>query len=271
MRTPITYYGGKQTLAPTILSMIPPHKIYCEPFFGGGAVFFAKPKSYLEVINDTNERLVTFYRQVINNFDELHNMVQTTLCAETEYIKAKAIYNRMVPATDLEVAWAFWIVTNFSYAGSPQGGWRWDNGNAGSHSGIYMRRRRNDFTKLLQERLSDVQISCRDALKVIKQRDTPNTFFYLDPPYPMADMKHYSGYTFQDLKKLLSLLQTIKGKFILSNYESDMLSDFINRNNWHLMKIKLPLKIANFTKARQKVEVLIFNYEPNEELSLWNH
>ena len=48
-RTPITYYGGKQQLVSTILPMIPSHRVYCEPYFGGGAVFFAKGKSYLEV------------------------------------------------------------------------------------------------------------------------------------------------------------------------------------------------------------------------------
>ena len=42
MKTPITYYGGKQRLCKQILSMMPPHKIYCEPYFGGGAVFFSK-------------------------------------------------------------------------------------------------------------------------------------------------------------------------------------------------------------------------------------
>lgn len=50
MRTPITYYGGKQMMAEQIINILPEHKIYCEPYFGGGAVFFAKPKSYLEVI-----------------------------------------------------------------------------------------------------------------------------------------------------------------------------------------------------------------------------
>lgn len=56
MHTPITYYGGKQMLVDTILPMIPTHKIYCEPYFGGGAIFFAKGKSYLEAINDINDR-----------------------------------------------------------------------------------------------------------------------------------------------------------------------------------------------------------------------
>ena len=45
MKTPITYYGGKQTLLKYLLPLIPQHRMYCEPFFGGGAVFFAKPKS----------------------------------------------------------------------------------------------------------------------------------------------------------------------------------------------------------------------------------
>lgn len=45
MKTPITYWGGKQNLAALILSIIPDHTTYCEPFFGGGAVFFGKRKA----------------------------------------------------------------------------------------------------------------------------------------------------------------------------------------------------------------------------------
>ncbi|MCA0229900.1 MAG: DNA adenine methylase [Bacteroidetes bacterium] len=62
MKTPITYYGGKQQMLSHILPKIPTHKIYVEPFFGGGAVFFAKPPSEAEIINDINHRLTTFYR-----------------------------------------------------------------------------------------------------------------------------------------------------------------------------------------------------------------
>ena len=61
MRTPITYYGGKQQLASTILGMMPPHRVYVEPYFGGGAVFFSKGKSYCEVVNDIDDRIITFY------------------------------------------------------------------------------------------------------------------------------------------------------------------------------------------------------------------
>ena len=70
-KTPLTYYGGKQRIASWIVDHIPEHRIYCEPFFGGGAVFFAKEPSYLEVINDLNDNLINFYLQMQKNFKEL--------------------------------------------------------------------------------------------------------------------------------------------------------------------------------------------------------
>lgn len=54
MKTPITYYGGKQTLLKYIIPLIPEHKIYTESFCGGAAVFFAKKPAEAEVINDIN-------------------------------------------------------------------------------------------------------------------------------------------------------------------------------------------------------------------------
>lgn len=171
IKTPITYYGGKQQMLPTILPMIPSHRIYCEPYFGGGAVFFGKGPSYLEAINDINENLITFYLQMQNNFEELFDKVQHSLCCESEWKRARRIWQGE-QATDLERAWAVWMLTNFSFSGSPDGGWKWCNGSAGSHTGRVMRHARENFTHALHDRLKDVQISCRDALLCIDQRDT---------------------------------------------------------------------------------------------------
>ncbi|MBQ8969223.1 MAG: DNA adenine methylase [Bacteroidaceae bacterium] len=261
VKTPITYYGGKQQLVPTILPMIPRHRIYCEPYFGGGAVFFAKPPSYLEAINDINENLVTFYLQLQNNFDALFDMVQHTLCCESEWKRARAIWQGQ-EATPLERAWAVWMLTNFSFSGSPDGGWKWCNGSAGSHSGRVMRHSRENFTEALHDRLKDVQISCRDALLCIEQRDTPDTFFYLDPPYPGCVQKHYRGFTFENLEELLTRLESIKGKFLLSNFMSDTLNEFIARNGWNVKAKTMAMKVANFKgHSRSKTEILVFNYD----------
>ena len=77
-KTPISYYGGKQSMLKHILPIIPTHKVYVEPFFGGGAVFWAKEQSEIEVINDYNGNVVNFYEQLKTNFKELKNLVDAT-------------------------------------------------------------------------------------------------------------------------------------------------------------------------------------------------
>ena len=64
MKTPVSCYGGKQKLATKICSLIPEHTLYSEPFIGGGAIFFAKEPSPVEVLNDTNKELMNFYKVV---------------------------------------------------------------------------------------------------------------------------------------------------------------------------------------------------------------
>ena len=91
MKTPITYYGGKQTMLKYILPLIPEHIIYTEPFCGGCAVFFAKEPSKYEVINDINSELVNFYRVMKSNFDELQLKVDATLHSREAQAHARHI------------------------------------------------------------------------------------------------------------------------------------------------------------------------------------
>jgi DNA adenine methylase len=272
MKTPITYYGGKQSLATIIVAMMPAHRIYCEPFFGGGAVFFHKEKSYLEAINDHNNILIDFFLSVQKSFPKLQALVNNTLHSETVYHYAKDIYNNRVTASRLERAWAFWLLTNGSFAGSIYGGWKWDNGTARSHVGIYMNNKRNNFSDVLRKRLETVQISCRDALKVIRERDSAETFFYIDPPYPGAEQQHYRNYTHQHLFNLLQLLASIKGKFILSNYWSQTLKYHIFRYGWKYKNIDLNLKVASLGNSlpKSRTEYLVYNYDLENTLFNFN-
>lgn len=266
MKTPITYYGGKQRMIGKILPMIPAHRIYCEPYFGGGAIFFAKGKSYLEVINDINDRLITFYEVCQNEkmFAKLMELVRQTLHSERYY---KTAYQWWLNpdrcyGNKVELAWAVWIVTNMSFTGSPFGGWKWDNGTSGSHSGIVMEHCRLAFTPALHERLKNVQISSRDASLVIQQRDSEETFFFLDPPYPGCEQKHYSGFTFDHLQQLLDLLMVIKGKFILCNFQSKMLDEYIKKAGWFVKVFDMSCNVGNKRKkGTRKQEVLVYNYQ----------
>lgn len=269
MRTPITYYGSKQRMAPLIISMIPKHRIYCEPFFGGGAVFFQKKKAGLEVINDMNEDLISFYLCAQNRFEELDQLIQNSLCSESMYLYAKDIYNDRTPSDEISKAWAVWMITNGSYSGSMHGGWKWCNGTSGSNTGVFLRNKRRDFNKLLCERLEDVQISCRDALEVIINRDSEDTFFYLDPPYPGAVQGHYYGYTHTMLYDLLQVLSNIKGKFILSNYWCQTLRYHIGKYGWKFKDIEVSMRV-NITNQRHlsetRNEILVYNFDIQKTL-----
>ena len=112
-------------------------------------------------------------------------------------------------------------------------------------------------------------IEKRDAVDVIKTFDCKEMFFYLDPPYvsdgsiPKVNQGHYRGYTLEDYKRLLDTLSNIEGKFLLSSYPSELLNDYIKKNNWHTKEIKRPLsssKIKEGGKRKIKTEVLTANY-----------
>lgn len=259
---PLTYYGGKKRIAEWILQFIPQHSIYCEPFFGGGAVFFAKQPSYLEVINDKNAMVVNFYRQIQENFDIVASKIQNTLHSEFQYYQAEKIYSGQISADDIDKAVATWLVFNQSWNASARAGWKFDQGSGGSHTGIVLAHARRNFCQWLRKRLQYVQISCRDALQVIRDRDSVDTFFYLDPPYPGTNQGHYAGYSWEDLESLLTILQSVKGKFALSNYPSSMISKFSAVNNWQLKETVLK-KDSNMASVKdsQKIEILLMNYQ----------
>lgn len=265
MKTPITYYGGKQRLCKQILSMMPPHKIYCEPYFGGGAVFFSKWPSKVEVINDHDERLITFYRQVVDNFDNLQAKVQQTLCSESEWLRARRIFygsgeHKAADVSDLDVAWSVWVMCNMSYSASPNCGWKWDNA---ASTPRMLEAKRTTFTEALHNRLATVQISCRDAVTVIEQRDSSDTFFYLDPPYVGCQQQHYKGFTSEDFDILLTTLSMLQGKFILSHFWNDQLREAVNKFGWKVVAIDSMMTVANNcrTTLRRKQELLVYNYD----------
>lgn len=68
LRPLLKWPGGKSTEFEYIKHLIPSHKRYIEPFFGGGAVFF-KLAPTSAVINDIADELVDLYRFVKGGLD----------------------------------------------------------------------------------------------------------------------------------------------------------------------------------------------------------
>ena len=116
LKTPITYYGGKQKLVPKILPLIPKHDLYVEPFCGGAAVLWSKEPSKIEVINDTNSEVVNFFRVVKTKFTKLQKEIRATLHSRALHKKAKFIYDNSCLFNDIERAWALWVNSVQSYS-----------------------------------------------------------------------------------------------------------------------------------------------------------
>ena len=225
VKQPFSYYGGKQRLVRHILPIVDsiPHTVYGEPFCGGASVLFARePRTvgnshhYREFINDKNEWVTTFYRVGKLRPEELIRLIDATLYSEADYRKARQILEDSKNHQDIDIAWAFYVQINMSFSSALFSGWgrRVFNQNSASTWDI----RKKALPESL-ERLSEVAISCCDALKCISQWDSPQTLFYIDPPYPSTHQKHYNGYGLEDYQNLCDTLDSIQGSYILSNYE----------------------------------------------------
>ena len=187
MKTPVTYYGGKQRMLGIILPMIPEHQIFVEPFVGGGAVFFAKEPAKVELINDKNGEVVNFYNVVKTRFPELKALVDATLHSEKQQKEAKHIYFHPEAFDEVRRAWALWVLSHQSFYSILGSTWKCGKGR---NTAVQLLARRESFTDAYCERLERTSIFCRDALDVIRKADHEDAFHYVDPPYFNADMGH---------------------------------------------------------------------------------
>jgi DNA adenine methylase len=223
MKTPVSFYGGKQRIASQIVPYIwnIPHTVYAEPFAGGLAVLFAKgvkpvaDRYYMEAINDIDNRLITLYRVMRTQPEEFNHWVQTTPYSQEEHRTAGRILKNPQDYSDLEIAWAYFVGINQGFSSRLDTGW--SSGTISCNLAATWHQRKQRLPQCM-ERLQSVYIGCEDALRFMDHWDSPHTLFYCDPPYPEANQGHYDGYTMQDWQNLCNKLDSIDGSYILSNY-----------------------------------------------------
>lgn len=241
-----------------ILPLIPEHSLYCEPFCGGAAVFWAKEPSKVEVINDLNTEVINFYRVLKLHFDELYSLVQSTIHSRQLYDDARVISSNPHLFSEVKRAWAFWVNTSQSFSSIIGGGWAYARKENTCEKKVDNAKLR--FQEVFSNRLSRVQIESQDALRVIKSRDSVDTFFYCDPPYPETDQGHYTGYTQHHFNALLETLSNVKGRFLLSSFPNAELNKYAQRFGWIQTEHSKNLCATKINKGKKKVEVLTRNY-----------
>jgi DNA adenine methylase len=130
----------------------------------------------------------------------------------------------------------------------------------------------------LKKKLSDDKITDRlkkitvveqmDCIDLIKKYDSPDTFFYVDPPYYNMEFYYSKDFPREKHQELADTLAQIKGKFALSYYDFDDLKLFYPENQftWHRQSVYRSAatrssKNANYNATSKGTEILIMNYK----------
>ena len=261
MKIPTTYYGGKQRMAKRIVSLFPKgyeNQHYIEPFAGGLSVFFKKKPSKAETISDLDPSVYALYKELRDNYKKLRHWCAYTPYGRNEFNAAKKIHRNPTGYSDFEKAWALFTVSNSSF-----GCLGISFGIAVTVPGPSRTNMKNNKVLWFNEarrRLINCRILNEDALEVIKKTDSPESLFYLDPPYPGSDQSPYkSSFSAKKFNQMIEILKGIKGKFLLSFYERDELAI---PPEWKIHKFAMRLLggEAVFQGTTKRVEIIAKNF-----------
>lgn len=222
------YHGGKWLLAPWIIGHFPPHRTYVEPFGGAGSVLMRKPRAYTEVYNDLWDTVVNVFRLLRDpeKAQELCRQLELTPFARTEFLGA-------IPDTGNEIEDARRVIFR-SFAGFGPASM-----NASHATGFRSNSSRShtipahnwaNYPKQISafvERLRGVVIENRPAADVMRQHDSEETLFYLDPPYVQEtrsfrrrNAAYHHEMTDEDHRELAEIAHSVRGGVIVSGYHS---------------------------------------------------
>ncbi len=257
----VRYHGGKWKLAPWIISNLPPHRTYVEPFGGGGSVLLRKPRSYAEVYNDLDGEIVNVFRMMRDRGSDLREAIRLTPFSRAEFAAS------YVASDDpLEQARRT-ILRSFQGFGSAAACGELSSFRANSNrSGTTPAHDWANYADAVEEivaRLRGVVIEQRDAMAVMLHQDSEETLHYVDPPYVHStrstkvnhDLKRKSYKHEMDDQQHVALadgLRKLKGAVVLSGYPCDLYNDLYQ--DW--LRID---RAAHADGARDRVECLWLN------------
>jgi DNA adenine methylase len=182
-RTPLTYYGGKQRLARRLAALMPPHRAYLEPFAGGAAVLFAKPRAEREALNDLDGTIAAFWRCVRDRPGELAEALAATPYSRGEWRRARDLLRAGCPADDVEAARLLLVELDQSFSRSRTS---WSVPCIGGGRGRWQPGSWNNLPPRVlaaARRLRGVALEQSDALDLIPRWDVEDAVVYCDPPY----------------------------------------------------------------------------------------
>ena len=268
----LKWVGGKRQLIDTFVPLLP-EKIttYCEPFVGGGALFFdLQPKT--AYINDINDELIRVYEIIKNDVENLIVALQE-FKNEADYFYAVRDWDRdrekYSSLSDVEKAARILFLNKTCYNGlfrvNSSGEFNSPFGNYRNPNIVNAPTLRAVNSYLNTAKLHLTSLDYREVLIGLPK----NTFVYLDPPYdPVSDTSSFTGYarggfSRDDQVRLRECCDDLNSrglKFMLSNSATDFIKEQYSDYKITIVQAKRTIN-SNGAKRGEVDEVVVRNYE----------
>ena len=258
--TALPYYGGKQRLAPWIASHLPMRRDYIEPFAGMASVLLSRPPCIYELLNDSAELVVNWWRIVRDDPDSLRRLLKVTPSSRVITREAYEI-GRSSDETPLRRAWAFHVMAISTMSQNVRAGtWR----SIGTANGSWTGRRDSANLAALAERLANVELECIDGVELLRRiASRPTATVYVVPPYRNANTRNYLAKVDHDA--LVEALLAQNGACVVSGYSGDWPE--LCEAGWRVTSRAATVTSGRVTGAR-RVETLWLNFTPDNTLDL---
>lgn len=268
VRSPVPYFGSKQRIAPWIVSLLPDHDHYVEPYAGGLSVLLAKKPSRMETVNDLDGELMTFWRVLRERPTEL-----LRACMLTPHGRAELAATWDPTTDELELARRIWSRLAQGRSGTLRNtGWRYYIDPAGSVTSMpgYLEAYALRLAAAA-ERLHGVSLDALPALELIARYGSrANVLLYVDPPYLGTTRGWGNNYrcemkTEAEHRALAAALADCRASVVLSGYDSPLYDELYA--GWHRYAQVSMTGNAKTDKAR--TEVLWSNTRLGDQLDLF--
>ena len=256
IRPPFSLPAGKIRLASQMVGLIPKHTTYVEPFAGSAAVFFAKPASEIEVLNDIDPAIAEALSALSKMSDE-----QLEAFMRRSWVGSQERYSRLFN-TDFSDAmdrlYRFLYLTRLSF-----GAMRRRTGFRREDEGVD---HRFFFERRLPEAVSRIRgakVMNDDYESVCKKYDSPDTFFFFDPPYKgYTGLQGIEGGQKErgfDEERFYNMLKSLKGKWLLNYGAQGSLMDML-RKDYKVSKVSAKRYIGHVNKNTENRVTSLTHY-----------
>jgi DNA adenine methylase len=265
VRSPLRWTGGKFYIADWIVSLMPSHRVYVEPFFGAGWVFFRKPRSKVEIINDIDDRIYALFK-VLSDEELFQRFVEKIWFVGA----SKKLYYEMLgrlKTSEIDLvdkAVAFFYVNRFSVSGNLDERFlMWGAKNKALwYEGV------KEKLLAIHKRLKGVAVLNRDWKDVVIRYDGEDVVIYMDPPYLLSTRSGSEGiyvYEMSDEEhaELVDICLRLKSKVILSGYPNPIYKR-LEENGWIRLDKEVSENASVVLEKRKKekrIESVWLNYD----------